>query len=404
MLSVLLLGFGTSMAATSAFDNVPGGAGVIYWQANTTWQTLLDLQSISALFNTTVHVTIYDMNSVDLIDFQVPFTPLDHVGFSIVGDGAGLCTITPYSDNAFGGSGLPITGQTFACPVINGLAYGYVGLVHDVTVAPPADPTIFPSNTRTNYLPGFPVLPFGADFFIMRVALLSGTTSAFGANAQMIQGFANMMTPPPGAPGAGLTELPFAVSQFIDTTAADAICALGSTVDWNNGPGTSFLTSDDPGRGPCIDSWELYATVNPNPVNGFAFPFVITDTLAGGGAPCARDFRHKSVGSWNNLYWGRYNATPGLTSSTLIMVFPASPGAAFGTADPRGANTVTIHAYNDDELWVSTGVTPDEVHRIDAGAPGFNILSDAGELVVETPTPMYGWVYTETAGDRKSVV
>jgi hypothetical protein len=392
MLSVLLLGFGSAMAATSAMDNLPGGAGVIYWQANATWQTLVDIQSIDPMNNTTIHVVIYDMNSIDVLDFELPFTPLDHVGFAITCDGVAACVAMPYSDNAFGG-GLPPAGQPFGAPAIDGMQYGYIGLVHDVTVAPPADPTIAPSNTRTNYLPGWEVVPINTpalDDFIMRAALIQGTTNAYGANATMLQGFANMVDPnivPPT--NVGLNEAG-ATSQFIDST-VPAACAA---INWNGDAvvGNTFLTNDDAGRGPEIDSWELYATENFFMAAPPIIPMLVTDG-------CVRAGRAKSLGSWNNLYWGRYNATPGLTTSTLVMVFPASPGMAAGTADPRGPGSVTVHAYNDDEAWVSTGITPDEVHTIVAGSPpGFNINNTAGELQIDTATPMYGWVVTETAG------
>jgi hypothetical protein len=236
------------------------------------------------------------------------------------------------------------------------------------------------SNTRTNYVAN--------DVFVMRSALIRGTDAAFGENATMLQGFANMMA----QVGAtiGLDEAPAAGSeQFVDSVGGDAACATGS-VNWNNGLETQFNTADDAGRGPNIDSWELYITQNTGAV--LSWPMVVTDG-------CVRSGRHKALGSWNNLYWGRYNATSGLTDSTLIMVFPASPVASQGTADPRDANSVTIHAYDDDEGFVSTQVTPDEVHLIVAGnPPGFNISGTSGELQIETPTPMYGWVVTETAG------
>jgi len=386
MLSVLLLGFGSAMAATSAIDNLPGGAGVIYFQAGSSWQTLVNIQSTFATGNMTVHVTIYDMNSVDLLDFEVPLTKYDNMGFSITGDGASTCTIVPYSDNAFSGSGIPAAGLTFSCPNIGSLQYGYIGLVLDNITAAAVDPTTVGSWTRTNFV--------NPDLLVMRAALIRGTDAAFAINATMIQGFANMMTP--GSATVGLSEANAAgFEQFINTFGADALCT-GVAVDWNNAAGTQFITIDDPAIGPNIDSWELYATDNSTV---FALnPLLIADGAAAGGAACTRNGRYKVLGSADNFYWGRYNATPSMTASTLIMVFPASPGTAAGTADPRAAGSVIVKAFNDDETPVSTALTPLEVHRIGAGTPGFNIISSAGELLIDTATPMYGWVYTESAG------
>lgn len=399
MLSVLLLGFGTSYAATSAIDNVPGGAGYVYWQADGAWSTLVNIQSIVNVLSMTVHVAIYDHNSVERADYQFPMTPLDGVGFVLVGNpAANTVTIIPYSDNAWGGSGIPPAGNVFFCPANGGLQYGYISVVIDKIAAPPIDPTLLPSFTQTEFI--------NPDWIYMRNALIRGTDAAFGINSIMFQGFGNAWAFDLGVGAgvaAGLTEVPVVgvESQFANTFGADALCVALPT-NWDGTAAITFASIDDV-QGPNIDSWELYGTWHDF---GAVFvnlpPHIIVDGAAAGPANCNPAGRVNVLGSANGRYYGRYNQTPGLTDSTLIMVFPASSQP--GTADPRVVMTVV--SYDDDENGISTSFVPPEVALCPYGAasiplPGntpISILGPAGETFITTATPMFGWTYTETAG------
>ena len=78
MLSVLLLGFGTAMAATSAFENLPGGAGIAYVQAAPAgWQSLINIQTTDDDEFTRVHLTLWDGDSNHIYDWSICLTRYD---------------------------------------------------------------------------------------------------------------------------------------------------------------------------------------------------------------------------------------------------------------------------------------------------------------------------------------
>ncbi|KJR41711.1 secreted protein [Candidatus Magnetoovum chiemensis] len=99
-------GLSIAQAATSSLDNVPGGAGVFYWEATSSSYTLVSIQNVATsgagevqFFDAagnvvngsaslSVHVAFYDMNSNHLWDFTCALSERDNFGFRIIGDGS----------------------------------------------------------------------------------------------------------------------------------------------------------------------------------------------------------------------------------------------------------------------------------------------------------------------------
>ena len=98
MLSLLVVSYGSAMAATSAFENLPGGAAVTYFECNNGWETIMNIQTVTSSTcgdsAVVVHITFYDQNSMDLMDFDVPLSPRDNWGAAITCDGTTI-TSTP---------------------------------------------------------------------------------------------------------------------------------------------------------------------------------------------------------------------------------------------------------------------------------------------------------------------
>ncbi len=218
MLSVLLLGFGSAMAATSAFENLPGGASVSYFECNNGWESLINIQNTTSETcgdsPIVVHVTMYDQNSVDILDFDVPLSARDNWGASITCDGVNI-TSTPSLPVWFSGgtyTGAEVRSAPFAGN------FGYI--VTTVTGVDRCDRTpITPFGTCQTQLPRLPIGPPGTnvcdaahyndgdprndtltgvdaylpDSMFMRTALINvGQGVAYALNAQMVQGFANI--------------------------------------------------------------------------------------------------------------------------------------------------------------------------------------------------------------------
>jgi len=405
MLSIMLFSVGTAMAATSAFDNLPGGAGIAYFQASPGgFYTLLNIQNLAdnpelgCSAAITVHLTFYDKDSNHLLDFVVPMSARDNWGAAVTGDGTTIKVI-PQPGLSFQGYAPPPFWQVALPGIGDGkLQHGYVtAAITKVDCWTPASLYRLPA-TPTATMPagnnnGNPlddtdagglnvVLP---DLINFRAAILS-PQSALGFNANMLQGFLNIPSIREDVSGS-----------FVNSVGVNALCA-GNTVDWDNS-GTNQVGAvalPDVG-GVIIQAPELYVT------NNVGASAVITDG-------CTRAGRHKALGSHNGIYWGRYNVTPGLTDSTLVMVFPANnplpDNPARAIADGR---LTAIIAYDDNQNWVSTPfVTVPEVSlsplfsATNPPLPGnVSIQHSAftsGELRISVAAPMFGFVATVVAG------
>jgi hypothetical protein len=405
MLSVLLLGFGTAMAATAGLDNVPGGAGVAYWQAGPGGvYTLLNIQNVAdntevGFAAITIHIAFYDRDSNHLLDFIVPMSPRDNWGASITGDGTTI-TVTPQAGLAFAGYAPPATWQVATAGVgPANLQFGYVTVAitrMDNPVAlgnwrinPPGGGAIFVGNGNGNPIDdpemanAWTVLP---DMLILRSAVLT-PGSALGFNGNMLQGFLNR--PNLSEDGSGL--------EFVNTIGADALCAP-LTVDWDNSGtfqiGPVALT--DVG-GILIHASELYVS-----------DAILSGLIVADG--CTRAGRRVALGSGDGIYWARYNVTPGLTESTLMMIAPANSN----TPENPGRNIAdvripTITAYDDNENWVSTpfAALPEVslsplYSTTNPPLPGNTSIQHStfvsGELRIQMAAPLFGWIATVING------
>jgi len=389
MLSLLLLSYGSAMAATSAFENLPGGAGVTYFECNNGWQTIMNIQNTTSNVcgdsAVVVHITFYDQNSNDIMDFDVPLSARDNWGASITCDGAQIVS-TPDTPVVFAGGAYtgaevrtaPYAGNFgYVVAVITGVD-NCAGLCNVPIGAVCAAPTFNdgdPRNDRFTALDAY--LP---DSIFVRSALINVTQGvAYALNAQMLQGFANIATLNEGFPG---------VSDFWDSV-TDAPC-IG--VDWNNNgtpnvltPGENFVGNDD-GNGVVVDTWEIYITNN-----WFITPTVVADNPPANVGFCPRNGRAAAVGSGNNTYWARYNEDPAAGSETsLIVIFPANTG----TGNVGGAlrDMGFVH-YNDNEDGQTQSVTPAEVDVLDWG-PELATNGTTGESRITVAAPMFGFSYT----------
>jgi len=428
MLSVLLLGFGSAMAATSAIDNLPGGAGIAYWQASPGgYYTLLNIQNVAdntEIGNSAaiaIHVSFYDKDSNHKQDFTVPLSPRDNWGCSITGNGTTV-TITPQTPIfPFLGYVQPAS-WTFSQPGSGpaNLQYGYVtvavtradddGFLH-LGVGTCDDLYLINEPESTLYYPcgngdGNPmndadwanvktVLP---DVIFIRSAILT-TGQAYAFNGTMLQGFLNIPS------FSERHDSATATMRFINTQGINARCDA-TDVDWDNNSVIPLLGSDvvtlSDHNGVDIQAPELYITANIDTSGTTDSGMVVADG-------CLRGGRFKALGSANNIYWARYNVMPGFTDSTLLMVAPANSTTAYNPlAAIADGRFFTVVAYDDNEANVSTDITPPEVSlsplvsATNLPLPGnFSIdhsTYTSGELRIIANAPMFGYIATVVAG------
>ncbi|MEW6486264.1 MAG: hypothetical protein AB1423_16935 [Pseudomonadota bacterium] len=380
MLSVLLLGFGSAMAATSSFDNIPGGGGFNYFHASAAGdETLFNLQNVDVT-PIRVHLTLYDSNSNKLIDFSIPLSNWDNWGCSITGDGT-LITITPQTPcfyvGANNGCFPPVS---IALPAgADGLQVGYMSFVVSA-----GDSAFYGGNNdgdpRNDPIAGFATARF-FDVIAGRTALLNPVSgSAIAINSTMLQGYVNIYNAP------GLVEAAAGISGGWDSIADAGVPFL-----WNCDLDIldTFPSHDDPLIGINIDSWEIMLT-------NWATWSVIADDF---NADVVGETLYQAVGS-PTWYVGRYNETPGLSSTVLITVFPANSGGlpvAFSPACGFTSRTITSFCYDDNELPLSDSVSPPEVGRVAFGSAVNEIIIPAtsGECRFLVDAPMLGFTYTE---------
>jgi hypothetical protein len=384
MLSVLLLGFGSAMAATSSLDNLPGGAGFNYFHASAGGQlTLFNVQNIDVT-PILVHITLYDSNSNHLWDFNVPLSGWDNWGCSISGDGTQIL-VTPQTPCFYVG---PNNGcfapMSIALPAgTDGLQKGYMSFVisagdsiwylGDGNGDPRNDPIWTGVNTR-HY-----------DVIFGRSAILNPVGgSAIALNSTMLQGFVNVFTAP------GLVE-----ASPLDSwdSITDALNPGGFLWNCDGDTADTFPSHDDPIQGLNIDSWEIMLT-------HWGTASVLSDDFTAGGVG---DRLYQAVGS-ETMYIGRYNETPGLSETVLITVFPANNTLAtllpvpFSPACGFASTNLLAFCYDDNEFPGSTTVSTTEVSRIAFGS-GLNqihVPGTSGECRILVDAPLLGFTYTES--------
>ncbi|MBF0537303.1 MAG: hypothetical protein HQL03_03515 [Nitrospirae bacterium] len=399
LFAVVFAGFSLAQAATSQLDNMPGGAGFAYWQTNSNWKTLINVQNVdwngtmaTAVLGCTgfwVDIILFDENSRHIADWQMPLTPADNTGFTISGtvtsgSATGSINILPYS---VGGSvcgvsgtiGIPTAGLTISGINVNpdGYMKGYVSIV----IRPPA--------AMANSVFETP------DIMMIRAAYTNGNVEAFALNAPMFQGFINF----PGVITESNRDL------WIDTVPRPnqrTICDANMNGSIADSYGPQKATRET------IGFWEMMLTNNV---------FIPYGTPATAAAPWGRivcDLGQRTypvLGSSNGIYWGRYNVGGGYASS-LMMVAPASsagldvtPAVGQQIASPRFARHLDANSYDDAENPISTILDFPEVARIAFGTANGNILvnSVAGDTRFKISVPIFGFTYTESTGGLADV-
>lgn len=386
MLSVLLLGFGTSQAATSALDNKPGGAGISYWQAGAGYEALINVQNITAVYKI-VHVTLWDGLSVHILDWNHCLTPNDNIGIIIrANNSTGSINISDYSDSQAGYNTIPAypattVNATSSTVTSAGAAYGYMTMAESGTgatcaLAAASIPTY--ANTAINV----------PDSLYIRTALVA-PTEAFAMNGAMLQGFRNI-------PGINDAAANFAGGSSLAGTSVEVAAAKAcSNLDGNTAIGTAYASLDD-ANGINIDFYELLITRNAATL-GANLIHVLGTTNA-----CTFYNALGAESSANPNYYARYNATTGLSSTNVVTVAPDRSRAPATARFFHWSNTVSQMLYNDDEIANSTAVTcTQEVCFIPIGT-GVNQLNPggatAGEIYVRIAYPIFGFSFTTTAG------
>jgi len=397
---------GSAKAATSAIQSLPGGAAVGYFEANSSGlATLVNIQNVDDDTAISAHMTLYDKDSDDVIDFEVPLSPRDNVGLLIEQVDDTLIQITSLGTEHWPIFGVPNGSQTVPLAAIDGRQFGYFtvvinridGVENDVDdiagggaangIISMADQVVGnmdddPRNDQnlSCLVAGLPsLLP---NYLVVRYALVNeGTQSHADTNAIMLQDFVNL---------CGITEGDPAVpapGTFYDTVGAAAV-----PYDWDNDGtwGENYGTLDD-ANGANIDPYELYITE-------------VNDAAAGAAAVVADAGTtiYPALGSANRVYWGRWNVNPALSLTSYIdLVFPASNALNAGFHQSNRALTLLV--FDDNEHSISKSVTFDEVglkiFGTDIPTPAAALAGDVmitharlGNLVGETVNDWAGHV------------
>ena len=402
----LVMMVGQAKAATSAIENVPGGAGVIYFQASPGGlMTVFNIQNVVANLEPPlalssaailVHAAVYDSNSRHLADFNIPLSPRDNWGAVIVGDGTNI-TIIPLDAQGHFPPGIPSISRLLPGSGPDNLQYGYITFAITACDDPNfyrglglqgnnnGDPRDDPNFSGTEI-----VLP---NMILVRYVLLY-PNSLVAMNAPMLQDFFN---------DNQLGEADPVDPDFVNTLLAPN---LPTCANWNGDEdpaapctppeGDVFRGTDD-ANGINIDPWELYASEH---LVGLTFPGgVIMDDTDG---DRIGDTAYPVFGSANGVYWARFNVDPDAAlSSTLVTVHPASTRNTYYERE----RAMSILCYDDEEWAISTGITPPEVALSPFGTatplPGnsnITIASLAGCARIETGLPMFGFTLVDYGG------
>ena len=410
----LMLGVGSqAKAATSAINNLPGGAGILQWMAAPDGtHTLINIQNVRSCGAVTVHITFYDYNSNHLFDIDWPMSSMDNVGIAVTGDGTTVnLDFEPGETPTMPAEQGLVHNHLFTLAGVGAgqLQYGYATVAVDQLdsanpqncyYTQPAGAFLMAAGNGNGNpmddptaMNSWRVLP---DLFIARAAILF-PTGVLGMNGQMLQGFMNMPR---------LSEDQNTNPTFVGVLNGNAVCA--ANVDWDGDNRATEITNISENGGVTIQAHELYITDNFELlVNAAAGGQIAINTTA---ANCNRSGRAVALGSATTSYLARYNVTPGLTDTNLVMVFPANDvkpeNPANLIADNRGFN---IFPYNDNEQFVSTNdlrgpeVTIAPFYSTsNAALPGQPVISHTtythGEAVVTVRAPLYGYTYTTVSG------
>ncbi len=401
---VLILGLGSgAMAATSAIQNLPGGAGIMQWMAATDGtHTLLNIQNTLDVCGPDgaaimVHITFYDRNSDHLFDVRWPMTPRDNLGIAVTGDGTNVNLLfepgeadeTPHTfasagigDDSLqlGYATVTITGWDAGAVCYTTFPAGAFQYIIGNGDGDPSNDTDFTGMNRDVVLP---------DYLFARAAIMF-PDSVLGINGVMLQGFQNM---------AALDEN--LGVQFVGIAGADAICGLN--VNWDNDASAVEITPMTDVNGVDVHTPELYMTVNWADLGTAAMGDIAINLAP---AACNRGGRAKALGSGNNAYWARYNVTPGFTDTNLVLVYPANSATGYNPASLiADARTFTALVFDDDENVISTPqltgpevVIAPFVSSTNPPFPGMpqiqHTVYEHGEILLTTAAPVYGYVYT----------
>jgi len=384
MLSIALFSYGTAMAATSAIDNKPGGAGISYWQAGASYEALINVQNITATFKI-VHVALWDGNSVHILDWNHCLTPNDNIGIIIRANNlTGSINISDYSDSQAGYNTIPAypattVNATSSTYTSAGVAYGYVTIAETGTGATCAAAALA-NVTNTNVTIG--------DNLYVRTALVA-PTEAFAMNGAMLQGFRNIVGINDGAAN-------FAGGSVLAGTSPNVAAAKAcSNLDGNTAIGTAYASLDD-ANGINIDFYELLITRNAAAL-GTNLIHVLGTTNN-----CTFYNALGGESSANPNYYARFNFTSGLSNTNVVTIAPDRSRAPATARFAHWTAAVSQLLYNDDEVANSTAVTcTAEVCFIPIGT-GVNQLNPggatAGEIYVRIQYPIMGFSWTTTAG------
>jgi len=268
------------------------------------------------------------------------------------------------------------------------------------------------------------VLP---DMIFIRTAIVENG-EMYGLNGQMLQGFMNMSYLQ--ANGTALDASTANGVGWVNVVGKDANCT--NAVNWGAAGGNgSAVRLSDPG-GVTIGAPELYIT--DNVVRGgiaIRGSSAATGLNAEGAANCINNYttRYAALGAAaepsilvNGLpadmprYWARFNnSATANTTSALVTIAPAATPTNFvpaaTIADPLSA--LVMFACDDNEYCPSlASITPPEVGISPILRTGLSLTPlpgqtgidvnqfTAGELIVQTTTPMFGFVAT-TYGDAR---
>jgi hypothetical protein len=388
VMSIMLFGTTIANAAMSQIDNLPGGAGVSYFQASAAGDvTLFNIQNVddSAVM---VHIVVYNQDSEEIISLPIPLSAYDNWGMAISGDGTAV-TLSPQLPCFYAGANngcfapimrlLPAGADGFQRGYISfGISRGDAAFYGgDGNGDPRNDPLLSGLTVRL------------LDQIAGRTAYLSpGNTSAYALNSWMLQMFVNLIN---------ADETLAAIGGNIDSI-ADVFATMFYNCDGD--AGDVFPGSDD-ANGIRLDTWEFYATM-------WAFWALIADDTNGGGvgdtyySVFGGDSRganpNSVVGPNPASYWGRYNTNPASGTNTwLVTVFPANSGPNNVAACGLASRAITGISCDDNEFCPDFILTPDEVNSVMFGIAGPPASGVSGEARLTTSAPMNGFTYTESA-------
>lgn len=458
MLGLVIMSQGTAQAATSAIDNLPGGAGIFYWEAGGGQHTYLDIHNVASNLNISgqidVHIAFYDRDSEHLFDYVCTLTELDHYGVDITADttnndliklvpgedGTGLCyqqdrlqfntaSTTNYgSDTLRYGYGT-VTITKVATQTASGAAAAASELYRSqansssdstaplqVLWADADDDNSSATTRQTATLANLPVvLP---DFLYISSAILNNT-AAYAIHGAMLQGFMNINK----IQSAGAQAAPSIANGvgFVNITGTNAFCD-------NPVFGAGAVLRDD-FNGILVQAAELLIT--DNAVSGgiaVAGPANSTDCDGQGATP------YRALGAaaepnainLEGYYWARFASDDreggANTITTIVTIAPASTVKIANPAEnpaanifgPYGNRNMEVYAFDDNEQTVSTkGITPPEVGRTlletsyKSPGPSDSAIEHKGvyngTVRIASSAPMFGFSFIIDQGIRQDL-